>query len=171
MNLSEKISHFYPCTSAKIFLEKFQEGEEQKTWNKCERGDWMLWLLGKLAGPPNSESRKRLVKAALACARLAPAIENPKSEQTRQTCLKTTNDYLDGTASLEDVKAAANAAYAAAYAAYAAAYAAYAVYAVAYAANAAIYAAAAYSTERRRQEVLRLLADEVRKVYVEVPKI
>jgi len=171
MNLFEKISSFRPCDKAKTFLEKYQEGEEQKAWDECERGDWMLWLLGKLAGPPDSVSRKRLVKAALACARLAPAIENPEFEQIRQTCLKTVNDYLDGTASLEDVKAAANAAYAAAYAAYAAAYAAYAVYAVAYAANAAIYAAAAYSTERRRQEVLRLLADEVRKVYVEVPKI
>jgi len=169
MNLTKKISHLRPCNEAKTFLENFQEGEEQKAWNECQRGDWMLWLLEKLAGPPNSESRKRLVKAALACARLAPAIENPKSEQTRQTCLKTTNDYLDGTASLEDVKAAANAADAAAYdAAYAAAYAA------ANAAYAATYAtayAAAYAVYSAEPNALQLCAIEVRKIYPEVPVI
>jgi len=43
----------------------------QEAWDRCERGDWMLWLLGRLAGPPESKSRKKLVLAACACARLS----------------------------------------------------------------------------------------------------
>jgi hypothetical protein len=162
MNLSQKISHLRPCDKAKAFLEKYQEGEEQKAWDECERGDHMLWLLGNLAGPPDSESRKRFVRAALACAKLAPAIKNPDYEQIRQTCLKTTQDYLDGTATLNDIRKAAKAAAYVSYTANAAAYAAYA-------ANTAVAAVAAYAL--KHQEVLMLCADEIRKIYPKVPKI
>jgi hypothetical protein len=43
----------------------------QEAWVKCERGDWMLWLLGKLSGKPMSDERKKLVLIACQCARLS----------------------------------------------------------------------------------------------------
>lgn len=43
-------------------------------WAACEHGDWMLWYVGKTA-PGNalesSDDRKRLVRVACQCARLA----------------------------------------------------------------------------------------------------
>ena len=48
-----------------------QYGTIDEAWTNCERGDWMLWLVGKLAGKPASKSRKRLVLTACECARLA----------------------------------------------------------------------------------------------------
>ena len=39
-------------------------------WKACERGDWMLWLLGKTGGAkPDSAGRRKLVLTACACAR------------------------------------------------------------------------------------------------------
>ncbi|KKN40346.1 hypothetical protein LCGC14_0733980, partial [marine sediment metagenome] len=35
-------------------------------WSQCARGDWMLWLIGRL-----NDDRKALVRCACACARLA----------------------------------------------------------------------------------------------------
>ena len=57
------------CKEAMEWAEQF--GSLSEAWSKCERGDWMLWLLGRKAGPPKSESRKKLVLAACQCARLA----------------------------------------------------------------------------------------------------
>lgn len=39
-------------------------------WQACERGDHMLWLAGRLAGPPMSASRRPLALAAGRCAAL-----------------------------------------------------------------------------------------------------
>ena len=42
-----------------------------EAWAACERGDWMLWLIGRAnAAPPDSVARQQLVLAACACARL-----------------------------------------------------------------------------------------------------
>ena len=43
----------------------------QESWDDCKRGDWMLWLIGKLSGEPESEKRKKLVLTACKCARLS----------------------------------------------------------------------------------------------------
>ena len=41
----------------------------QTAWDVCERGDWMLWLLGKqITSAPWSEVRKPLLTTALDCA-------------------------------------------------------------------------------------------------------
>ena len=40
-------------------------------WAKCERGDHMLWLLGRLSGAPNSASRKQVVLTTCQCGRLS----------------------------------------------------------------------------------------------------
>jgi len=131
-----------------------------EAWAVCPRGDWMIWLLGKLSGKPVSDSHKKLVLTACQCARLAlPYVES--GELRPQRAIEAAEAWAkgEGNITLEDVINAANAAdaaahaaayaaadaaaHAAAYAAYAAAHAAYAAaYAAAHAAYAAAYAAA-----------------------------
>ena len=48
-------------------------------WANCERVDWMLWLVGKKAGAPHSQARKKLVGCAAECA--ATAIQFVKNEE------------------------------------------------------------------------------------------
>jgi len=52
----------------------------QQAWNVCERGDQMLWLLGKQSGSPESESRKKLLLTVCKCARVS--LKYIKSIQT-----------------------------------------------------------------------------------------
>ena len=143
-------------------------------WNNCERGDWMLWLIGKtIAGEPMSDERKPLVLAACDCAELALKYVS-KNEDRPKKAIDTARKWAnsDDSISEQDLRAAA-----AAYAAYAA----YAVYAAAAAdaANAtaaAVYAAdAAYDADANaadaRKETLKQCADIVRKYYHEAPKI
>ena len=154
----------------------------------------MLWLLGKLSGPPEGDGRKKLVLACCECARLAPAIKNPEWEAARLACLDTAERWAKGEATIEELRktrkdadtyaaaaytatAAAATAASAAYAAYAAdAYAATAAataaYAAAYAADAYAadaYAAAAYAAARK--QTLKQCADIVRKHYPPVPVV
>ena len=159
-----------------------------KAWQECERGEGMLWLLGKLSGKPGSDSRKKLVLAACGCARLSlPYV--PKGEIRSLRAIETAEAWARGDAgiTLQMVKAAAYAAYAAYYAAYAAdayaaddaasyaAYAAYAAAADAYAADDAAsyadYAAyyAAYAAARKA--TLKKCADIVRQHYPEAPEV
>jgi hypothetical protein len=140
-------------------------------WATCERGDWMLWLAGRLAGKLGTKSRKRLVAAALDCAKLAWPHVRRRDRAVVQACYDTTARYLRGEATIAEVRAAADAAAyaAAAYAAAAnAAAAADAYYAAAAADAAAAYAAVA-NAERVR--VLRQCADLVRRHYPTPPRL
>jgi len=109
-------------------------------WIKCERGDWLLWLAVRL-----KTDHKKIVRAACKCARLAlPYL--PKGETMPLNCIRTTERWTVGKATIEEVLAAAAATYAAAAATYAAAAAADAAAAAAaatYATAAAAVAAAA----------------------------
>jgi hypothetical protein len=108
----------------------------------------MLWLAGRVG-----VERRVLVTAALACARTAWPEVRTQDRSVVQACYDTVQGWLDGTATMTQVRHAAYAAYAAAN--YAAAYAdgaaaavagAAAAYAAAYAADAAAAdAAAAYA--------------------------
>jgi len=112
-----------------------------KAWMSCNRGDWMLWLAGKL-----DINRKLLVRAACECVK--PVLKYvAKEEQRPRIAVETALKWCDGKCSIDEVKAAADSAIDAAYAAYTAAAANAAAYdtaTVAYAAAAA--AAAAYAT-------------------------
>jgi acyl-CoA reductase-like NAD-dependent aldehyde dehydrogenase len=84
----------------------------------------MLWLIGKTSGPPDSDSRRKLVLVAAQCAELA--LPFARDEETRAICestIQTCYAYAAGEAELTDVRSAADAAYAATYAADDAAYA------------------------------------------------
>jgi hypothetical protein len=111
-------------------------------WRTCPRADWLLWLGGRLV------DRKKLVLAACKCARTALKFI-PAGEDRPLKAIETAERWIEGKATIEEVRSvaavAADAAYADAYAAYAAYAAAYAAYAdAAYAAYAA-YADAAYA--------------------------
>ena len=85
--------------------------DDISAWAACERGDWMLWLLGRIAGPAWSDSRKPLVLAACECARLAlPYTKDPRVLK----CIETAEAWTRGVATKEQVRAVADAADAAA---------------------------------------------------------
>ncbi len=108
----------------------------EQAWAECPRGDWMLWLAGML-----DVDRKVLVRAACACARLAlPHV--PAGELRPLKSIEAAEAWTRGEATIEDVRAAADAAWAAAWAASAAAGAASAAANAARAAEEEAWAAA-----------------------------
>lgn len=69
------------CSDAMAYAQTKDTYEE--AWAACERGDWMLWLAGKLSGDSKSEARKRVVLAACACAKLALKHTKPGENRPR----------------------------------------------------------------------------------------
>ena len=140
------------CQEAREWAAGFKSGKT--AWFACERGDWMLWLAGRLSGPPESDGRKRLVLCCCECARLSlPIFEEryPNDDRLRK-CLDTAERWAQGESTIEELREAR----AAAYAAYAAAYAA---------AAAAAWAAA----NANNASTLKQCADIVRKHYPNPP--
>ena len=120
MKFIEKLESMHACSEA---TEWVAHRGIVKAWRECPRGDWMLWLAGRL-----DIDRKLLVMAACDCAETALQYV-PDGEDRPAKCIQVTRNWCNGTATIDDVKAArrdaAAAADAAAYAdAYAAAYAA-----------------------------------------------
>jgi len=161
MKFTDKLRKIGACSAAVKWAEQYPT--LQKAWDVCERGDWMLWLAGKLSGEIRSEKHKQLVLTTCKCARLSlhyihkdelrPLKVIETAEQWARGENGITIQQVSDAASAADAAAdAAATAYAAAYAAnaanaanaaYAADAAAYAAYAAAYAA----YAAAAYAAD------------------------
>ena len=128
-------------------------------WDVCQRGDWMLWLVGRMAGPSESDSRKAIVLCCCECARLALK-HVPNGEDRPRLAIEAAERWAkDEGGTLIDVRAAADAAYdyvdAADATAYAAAYA----------------AAARAATAAARNHTLSECADIVRKHYPNPPVI
>ncbi|KKL52844.1 hypothetical protein LCGC14_2281380 [marine sediment metagenome] len=159
------------CEDAVEWASQYKTPE--KAWINCKRGDWMLWLLGKLAGEPGSDSRKPLVLAACECARLSlPYVK--KGDKRPLKAMEVAEQWAkgEGNITLEDVRAAAF--YAASYAASAASSAAYSAASSAYSADSAASSAysAAYSAYSPvRQRTLKQCADIVRKHYPVPPTL
>ena len=145
-------------TQFEALLTDLNACEEARAWAKgkslstvyktCKRGDWLLWLFGKMADKPGWPSRNAVILAACDCAEIAFKFL-PKGETRPQECVAVVRSYCAGKATIGQVcearRAAAYAAEAAAYAAAAYAAAAYAAAADAADADAAAYAAAAYA--------------------------
>ena len=186
--MNTKIKHWSASLPENACGEAVRWASKQKSrataWRDCERGDWMLWLIGQTnASNPYSEERKPLVRVACECARLAWKY----MPQASRDALEVVEAWTRGEASAEDCRKARAAADAAAYAAaayaadaaayayaaaaaYAAAYAAYTAYAAyAYAAYTAYAAAAAAAAARK--STLDKSAQIVRKYYPEAPKL
>lgn len=108
----------------------------ETAWRVCERGDWLLWLAGRLA-TPGSDAHRAVVRAACACAETVLQYV-PAGEDRPRRAIETARAWCDGTATVAQCRAAADDACAT----YAAACAADAAFnAATYAANAAIFAA------------------------------
>jgi hypothetical protein len=178
-----KIKKLGACEAAVLAAHNYQTSQE--LWDKCYRGDWMLWLIGKLSGKPESEKRKKLVITACKCARLTLTFAGENKDDTEK-CIVTAENWAKNVenVTIDDVRAAADAAYAAAYvAADAAAYvaadaadAAYAADAAAYAADAAAYVAAyaayaADAADAAKKQTLKQCADIVRKDYPDIQSL
>ena len=112
----------------------------QAVWETCERGDWLLWLAGRMEGKPGWHTRQQIVLAACACAETALKYV-PAGEDRPRLAIEVARRW-------------------AAYAAYGAADAVAADAADAYAAYAAADAVAAYAVRTRS---LKELADIVRR--------
>ena len=153
MNIRDVEKHA-PCRDGMDWLRT--QPDMETAWLECLRGDWMLWLAGKMKA-----DKGQLVRAACKCARLALR-HVPEGERRPKVAIETAEAWCDGRAAVEDVRAAADAAAAAA--AYAAADAAYvAADAADAAADAAAYVAdAAYVA---RTLTLKACAEKVREVW------
>lgn len=153
---TKELNNLNACEGALEFADKY--GSLQEAWDNCEHGDWMLWYLGKKSGPPESNSRKKLVLCVCKCARLA---WEQMPEEGRKAIEIAEKYAKDEGPTLNDVKKASAAA-AAAYGAAAAASAAYASYAAS-AAYASFFAAAAAA--KGYKEALMQCAEIVRTEY------
>jgi len=182
---STKLELFNPCAEALEYARS--KPSFAAAWRDCKRGDWMLWILGRLSGPPDSVSRKALVAAAVDCAALARKHTSGKTRKAFDHCQRTVRKYLRraavlpswGAETLAEVRTAANAAaYTAraegdeAYAACACANAAAAAYAEANAATAAAYyTSLASSTADDQMSTLSRCASIVHRHHPNPPRL
>ena len=187
----KKLERLSACNDGISFARTYKTSGN--AWKYCKRGDWMLWLIGKMSGESCSDKRKKLVLTACKCARLALK-HVPEGEKRPLQTIETSEKWAkDEGVTLAEVHDAADAAYAAAdadAAAYAAAYAAAAAaYAAAADADAAAYAAAAAdaadaadaayaaadaayaAADAARKETLAKCADIVREFYPNIDEL
>lgn len=172
----KELNNLKACDEALEWCEGYDSLQE--AWGNCDRGDWMLWLAGRLSGNPETASRKKLVLATCECARLAlpyvaegetrplKAIEtaeqwargenNVTLAQVRAAGANATDAAVDAAVYVADVYAV-NAAYAARAAAFATAFAA------------ATYAYTAAAAAAARKETIKQCADIARKHYPVAP--
>src|SRR5580704_11363598 len=118
MTIGDRLEKMGACSNSVKWASNYTSNEQ--AWADCERGDWMLWIAGRL-----SKDRKQVVLAACACARLSLKYAS-KGEERPRIAIETAEAWCGNGATLAQVKAAAygaadaGAADAAAYAAYAA---------------------------------------------------
>ena len=135
MNFTDAMTQMNACSGAKEWIADNGLGFKQ-AWETCQRPDWMLWLVGQMCGRKRWPDRKAIV--LLACDMAETVLHLvPEGEDRPWLAIEAARNWCAGTAAIEEVRRAADAAYAAADAAAAA----YAAYAAAAATNAA---AAAY---------------------------
>ena len=168
-----ELSAKHACVEAVQFAEGYESFKA--AWDACPRGDWLLWWISKTIAAKQGPERRRLVRVACQCARLA-LLYVQASETRPLRAIETAERWANGDESvtLAEVRAAydaaadaaAAAASAASYAAYVAA--AYAAYAAAAAAAAAAYAAYAAAAAARSQMLARC-AEIVRAEYPDPP--
>lgn len=160
MKIKEFIEKYRPCREAKDWLLALPKNYTMKTaWNKCEKSDWILWLLERLPLEQKPE-KAEFVKIAVACAkRVLPIFEEGPEDKRPAKAIAAAERWI-ADPSEENRIAASFASFAAfaASASFAAAANAVAHAAADAAARSAAYAAA-YAT---RKEEYKAQADIVR---------
>ena len=107
----DKLINLHACSEAVEWAAS--QKSWRAAWDACERGDWMLLLLGKGAGPVGSRKRKPLAMCEVDVAKLA----SPYAGSTRKAYLRVcrvVKAWNNGTATIEAVRTAAFAAFVAA---------------------------------------------------------
>ena len=172
-SFDELLESLDACSSAKEWSHK--KGLK-KAYSRCQRGDWLIWLLMRMSDEPNWPTRKQVLSvvcdiAETAFQYLPPSETRPRDaiqtvrlyiigKKTRKDCRRTVSATYGE--SITSTNAAANAAAFAADAAFAAANAAANAADAAFAAtNAAAFAADAANAAARTQK-LKELADLIR---------
>ena len=120
-NLSRQLKAIGACEEAVIWAKDYDS--LGNAWKACERGDWMLWLVGKMQGKKGWPTRQEIVLVACDCAELVlPIFEKKYPDDKRvRNCIEVTRNWANGKATIDEVRSARYAAAAAAYAAAAAA--------------------------------------------------
>lgn len=119
-----------------------------KAWRECQRGDCMLWLVGKqITSPPWSDSRKPLLACCLDCAETVKHLWPKERAKKIIAAIGVLREWIAGTATIEQAKDARQKLYDDA---------------------AAVYAAAAAAA---REKQLMECATIVRRHYPKPPKI
>lgn len=99
---------------------EWAKGKDLKTvWETCERGDWLLWLIGNMMDKPNWPTRQQLVLAACACAETSLKYV-PEGELRPKEAIDAARRWANGQSSIEEVQTAVEASRAARAAAWAA---------------------------------------------------
>src|SRR5882672_9978527 len=78
----------------------------KETWEQCERGDWLLWLVGYMVGKEGWPIRQQLVLAACACAETSLKYVS-KGEDRPRLAIETARKWARGEASIVEVRQAA----------------------------------------------------------------
>jgi hypothetical protein len=149
----------------------------EEAWNACERADWMMWLLAKMAGKKGWPIKREIVSLACDFAQDAlPVFEQTYSESCVRDCISVLRKWIANKASTEKLLAAKNkilsanafkfenliAVPAARYATYAVLKAAdAALYVVYFASDSAVHAAAAWQSDEDAK--LKEYADLIRR--------
>ena len=105
----------------------------EEVWTTCHRGDWMLWLFNRMEDKTGWGDLRNKTLAKVRCVRL---VEHLLTDERSKNALVVAQKFAEGTATREELSAAAAAAAAASVAA---ASVAAAYVAAAYAASAAAY--------------------------------
>ena len=141
------LRHLNACREALEWL-KLQP-DYATAWGKCERGDWMLWLLRRKI---NIDDEAELRKLTLAKAKSVELVLHLMKDKRSKEAVKTAILFSEGEATREQLAAAAAAA------AYAAAD------------DAAAYAAYA-ADDAARKNILLKSAEIIRGIYPNPPKL
>src|SRR5215471_1726928 len=89
--IADRIRHLKPCLEAIEWANDYIS--PNKAWRECNRGDWMLWILGTQAGKVEPPGRKKLVLCACQCARLAPQYT---TDSRLLRCIETADKWAQG---------------------------------------------------------------------------
>lgn len=102
--LSERLEVLGACSSGIHWAAGFDD--PQAAWAACQRGDWMLWLLGCFAGQRWSDARKPVLASGIACAELAAPHWPQEYADSIAAALGTLRSWIDGLADADQARAA-----------------------------------------------------------------
>ena len=150
----------------------------EQFWETCPKGEWLLhWIIKE-----GNTDRKAIVHAACQCVRLVLPYCTDKQQRPLKA-IETTEKWIRGEATSEEVKQAGNAAwnagfsassagspvYYAAYASSAIGFANYAAHAANYAAHAAYYAACVVSSSETAKQAMQLQTADLVRSLIPIP--